>query len=242
MKQVLSFILIFLMLACSSGGHEPVFEYKLTGADFDRQDFPVSIVLPEGKIPDGSIAELYELDGKKKIRINSQYSTYRKELSWVVEGLTPAGEERNYEVGITKQSRGASLMKVEENDSTLLVSKGGQPVMHYRHSLLPAPEGQSYLFERSGFIHPLYSPSGEVLTWAQPPDHWHHVGLWNPWTKVTWKGNHTDFWNIGSGLGTVRFKEIVETESGPVFAEFRVKHDHIAFVPPKPNQIFPMLY
>lgn len=237
MKQVLSFILIFLMLACSSGGQETVFEYELPAVDFDRQDFPVSVVLPEGTIPEGEIAALYELDGKKKIRINSQYSPDRNELSWVVEGLTPAREERKYEVGLTKQTREAAVMSVEENDSTLLISKGGLPVLHYRHSVLPAPEGQSYLYERSGFIHPLYSPSGEVLTWAQPPDHFHHVGLWNPWTKVTWKENHTDFWNLGSGLGTVSFKEIEATESGSVFAEFRVMQDHIAFVPPKPKDI-----
>ena len=225
-----------LIAACTSSSQKPVFEYKLPAVDFARQDFPVSIVLPEGSIPGGKIAALYELDGKKKIRINSQFSADRNELSWIVEGLTPAGEERKYEVGLTEQTQEAPIMSIEKNDSTLYLKKWDQSVLHYRYSELPAPEGQTYLYARSGFIHPLYSPSGEVLTWVQPADHYHHVGLWNPWTKVTWKGNHTDFWNIATGLGTVRFKEVVTTENGSVFSEFKVLQDHVAFVPPKPKE------
>lgn len=130
---------------------------------------------------------------------------------------------------------------VTVNDTTILVTRDGNPLLHYRHALLPPPEGQGEKWARNGFIHPLYSPSGEVLTWAQPPDHLHHLGLWNPWTKVSWKMDdgtliHTDFWNLGSEEGTVRFREVKDTFSEAGSAGFKVLQDHMAFVPPRDSK------
>lgn len=126
--------------------------------------------------------------------------------------------------------------QVSTNDSTLVLIKDGAVLLSYRHALLPPPDGQAAKWARSGFIHPLYSPSGEVLTWVQPPDHLHHMGIWNPWTHVTWTtpdGEQllTDFWNLGDESGTVSFKEILETAASDQSAGFVVAHDHMAFVP-----------
>jgi len=133
-------------------------------------------------------------------------------------------------------------MGVSVNDTTVIISMDGDPIVHYRHKLLPAPAGQADKFARSGFIHPLNSPSGECLTWAQPADHLHHMGLWNPWTRATWKRDdgsevHTDFWNLGDEQGTVRFNEINSMESGDNYAGFTVTQDHIAFVNSDGNDI-----
>jgi len=85
------------------------------------------------------------------------------------------------------------------------------------------------VYKRSGFIHPLWSPHGQVLTRIQPPDHYHHYGIWNPWTHVAFEGDTIDFWNINSRQGTVRFADFVSVENGPVFAEFKALHDHVVF-------------
>lgn len=125
--------------------------------------------------------------------------------------------------------------QVSLNDTTLVLSRQDQILFHYRHAELPPPAGESDKWARSGFIHPLYALSGEVLTWAQPPDHLHHMGLWNPWTRVTWTASGgqpvtTDFWNLGDESGTVRFSEVVSTTETSEWAGFTVKHDHLAFV------------
>ena len=39
-----------------------------------------------------------------------------------------------------------------------------------------------------------------------------------------------DFWNQQSGLGTVRHKELLKTGIGPVFAEFAVALEYLAYV------------
>ena len=69
---------------------------------------------------------------------------------------------------------------------------------------MPVPEGVREIFSLSGFIHPLQSPGGEVLTRIQAPDHWHHYGIWNPWTHTEFEGDTVDFWNIGSRQGRGR--------------------------------------
>ena len=235
MKLIYSVLVFLFLVSCGAQEKNPDLKWILPASEFERQDFSVSIILPDEIQPGEKIPLLEEVVDGNSIRIACQISVgEQNKLSWVVPGITKAGQERKFELRFKKGKVEVPAISVEENDSTLLITKGEQAILHYRYSEMPAPSGKSELFARSGFIHPLYSPSGEMLTWAQPPDHIHHVGLWNPWTKVTWKGNHTDFWNLGTGLGTVRFKDVISTESGAVFAEFQVLQDHIAFVPPKP--------
>ena len=70
----------------------------------------------------------------------------------------------------------------DENSTTILI--GNQPVLSYVHTETLPPEGVDTGYKRSAYIHPLWSPGGERLTRIQPPDHWHHYGIWNPWTRT----------------------------------------------------------
>jgi len=83
------------------------------------------------------------------------------------------------------------------------------------------------LYRRSGFIHPLWSPAGKVLTRIQPTDHYHHYGIWNPWTVTHVEGKEVDFWNLAKGQGTVRFAGVLSTVSGPVYGGFKVRQEHV---------------
>ncbi len=126
------------------------------------------------------------------------------------------------------QVQGALSSDLDETDLT--VSQEGNPVFSYRHSIMVPPEGVDEIFGRSGFIHPLWSPGGEVLTRVQPPDHYHHYGIWNPWTAATFDGRTVDFWNLGSGQGTVRFAGFSGNEAGPVYAGMKALQEHVAFI------------
>ncbi len=135
-------------------------------------------------------------------------------------------------------TKAQTSFEISKNDSTLVVSMNKKTVLHYWYSELPPPAGEDEKWARSGFIHPLFSPSGEVLTWAQPPDHLHHMGLWNPWTRVTWiaaDGSKvlTDFWNLGDEQGTVRFADFGNIYCSNSEAEFSIYQDHVAFLPDK---------
>ena len=68
-------------------------------------------------------------------------------------------------------------IEVSENAKTITISNGESTVLVYHKAEMPPPEGADPSYARSGFIHPLCSPSGAVLTGIHPDDHLHHLGL-----------------------------------------------------------------
>ena len=121
----------------------------------------------------------------------------------------------------------APRLSCDENETTIYIGK--QPVLSYVHTLTLPPEGVDPVYKRSAYIHPLRSPGGEVLTRIQPPDHWHHYGIWNPWTRTHFDDYQVDFWNLGDRQGTVRFAEYLEKIEKPHLAGFKVRQEHIYF-------------
>jgi len=101
--------------------------------------------------------------------------------------------------------------------------------LRYQYVQLDPPAGENPLYVRSGFIHPIWTPEGKVLTRIHPSDHIHHMGFWNPWTKTEFEGNHVDLWNLKDGQGTVRFVKFNSLETGSVFGGFEALQHHIAF-------------
>jgi len=115
----------------------------------------------------------------------------------------------------------------DEHETTIFIGK--QPVLSYVHSVTLPPEGVDPVYKRSAYIHPLWSPGGERLTRIQPPDHWHHYGIWNPWTRTHFDDYKVDFWNLAAKQGTVRFAEYLEKIEKENLAGFRVRQEHIYF-------------
>ncbi len=114
-------------------------------------------------------------------------------------------------------------------DSESTIYSGDSPVLSYVHEETMPPEGIDPLYKRSAYIHPLWSPGGERLTRIQPPDHYHHYGIWNPWTHTHFGDRKVDFWNLAAGQGTVRFAEYTDRYEEKEFAGFKVRQEHIYF-------------
>ncbi len=128
-------------------------------------------------------------------------------------------------------------IQVLRDSKTLTIQADGKNVLSYYYAVHDIPEGVDPLFRRSGFIHPLCSPDGHVLTQIQPADHYHHYGIWNPWTKVKIDDREVDFWNLGEGQGTVRFAGIESIQSGDAWGGFCVRHEHVDFKAPGGTQV-----
>ena len=124
---------------------------------------------------------------------------------------------------------GCKPLTLKTDDNSTTVYRGTQPLVSYVHTETPAPEGQNPLYKRSGYIHPLYSPGGHLLTRIQPPDHYHHYGIWNPWTRTRFGEHQVDFWNLADGQGTVRFSEYLLRFEEKDTVGFRAGHEHIYF-------------
>ncbi len=114
-------------------------------------------------------------------------------------------------------------------DSVLTISSGEKKLLTYQFNTVYPPAGQDSNYKRSGFIHPLYAPNGQVLTRIQPPDHYHHYGIWNPWTHTVFENDTVDFWNIRGRQGTVRFAKFTSQNSNQQYAGYTALHEHVVF-------------
>jgi hypothetical protein len=114
---------------------------------------------------------------------------------------------------------------------------GDQKVLTYQTAKVPVPQGVSQAFSKSGFIHPITTPSGQVLSRIQPKDHYHHYGIWGPWTRATISGREVDFWNLGDEKGRVDFSHILSKKVAGGAAELNVRQNHTDLKAPESQKL-----
>jgi hypothetical protein len=131
-------------------------------------------------------------------------------------------------------SQGIQIKKTSEG---INFTSEGQILLTYRTAMREVPEGVAAEFKKSGFIHPLNSPSGQELTRIQPPDHYHHYGIWGPWTRTIVEGREVDFWNLGDGQGRVDFDALICKKEHAEYAEIVVRQNHVDLLAPKGAQV-----
>ncbi len=227
-KQLLMMVLVILLI--------PITSCQDNGKGFslrperDIMNQPICISSEDiGQDVSGHV--LYRLEGKSLVKIASQLEEGTDPKLWFYPGIDlKKGQEVKFILKSEADVAGPEKMKAEEDIDNITLFAGNREILSYRRSMIEAPEGTDPLYRKPGaYIHPLYSPSGKVLTRIQPPDHYHHYGIWNPWTKTYFEGRQVDFWNLAAGQGTVRYKETLSTSSGNLFAGFKVSQEHVDF-------------
>lgn len=96
------------------------------------------------------------------------------------------------------------------------------------------PNGVAAVYERGGYLHPLYSPQGVVVTGDYPASHIHHHGVWSAWTRAQFNGHAIDFWNMADRKGKVDFDKLGQLWQGPVHAGFEADLVHVDLLGPAP--------
>ena len=125
---------------------------------------------------------------------------------------------------VTAQATAGDDLKLTETDDTILVMLRGKPVLQYIKKAQPVPEGTPEYFSRSGYIHPVYTPTGQELTGDYPADHAHQHALFFAWVKSKFDGQKVDFWNQAKDLGRIEFREVVNLRREERKVAFTVKH------------------
>lgn len=195
----------------------------------NKQSIPVQTSLDAiTSLPDSELS-LVEIKGNTRTPVPHQIEKAKARiLHWSVES-DGNPTKRTYELVKGANTKKPPTINTVDKDGALLIQAGNKKLLQYNYRTLYPPTGIDTAFKRSGFIHPLWSPHGQELTRIQAPDHYHHYGIWNPWTHVLFEGDTVDFWNLKDRKGTVRFTNVVSKTDGPVFSEYLVKQEHVAF-------------
>ena len=224
------FLILGFILLTTSGFSQIDLKFEVNSGDFERSNTPLSIKIDQ--FSDATFSKLvlyettYNIKNEIPFQIDQDYNTM---LWFTLQGVTPPDTKRTFHLTINEDRTVFPIIQIEKDESSLKLKTEGKYILQYNHKEVMPPEGVDPVFKRSAFIHPLWSPDQQVLTRIQPPDHFHHYGIWNPWTKTRFQGREVDFWNLGEGQGTVGFKGYISLIEGPVFSGFKALQEHIDF-------------
>ncbi|HVE40582.1 MAG TPA: PmoA family protein [Planctomycetota bacterium] len=122
-----------------------------------------------------------------------------------------------------------------DDGKALTLRSGEKNILTYHIAAVEQPDP---VFSRSGYIHPIWTPAGKVVTNDSPPNHLHHHGIWSAWTSSEFEGRKTNFWESKEKQGRVETREGLKLFSGPVFSGFHSSHRFIALNSPEgPTQV-----
>ena len=224
-------IVLILVFSRAMGQELVVAKFSVGAGSIKQSGTPVSVSL-EGLDynTDKGALHLFEIKGKARVEVPCQLEPGNSpRLWWVPEGETAANIDRKFILIKDSTYIPKNVVTTEMNSRVLTIKNNKQKVVQYNIADVFPPDTVSELYKRNGFIHPLWSPSGNVMTRIMAPDHWHHLGIWNPYTKTHFEGHSTDFWNLLEGQGTVRFAGFNSLISGPVYGGFKARQEHVDF-------------
>ena len=122
------------------------------------------------------------------------------------------------------QSVFSGELELTETDDVIRVTLRGKPVLEYIKTGKPVPDGIEPHFRRGGYIHPVFTPTGQEITGDFPADHAHQHALFFAWVKAGFDGKKVDFWNQAKDLGRIEFREVVDLKREERQVSFSVKH------------------
>ncbi|HMG33745.1 MAG TPA: PmoA family protein [Blastocatellia bacterium] len=226
MSKRLTFACIALCLSApyarvvSSRSHALSSRITIFAGKADRRDTIVSFSLPADLA-----AKAYALVDDSGRVIPLQVDSER--VATFILPVLSAGSSKTFTVRELKTAEAGSQVQLSAANNQLIVSASGHKIFAYQtEGQLPSPDIKP-IFKRGGYIHPVYTPSGRIVTDDYPPDHFHHHGIWFAWTKTEFKGRHPDFWNMGDGTGRVEFVSVDDSWSGPVHAGFKSRTRYV---------------
>ncbi len=224
------FILSTLQPLCAGTIH-----IQVDAGAYDRQHTVVHFQLPldleQGTyilLRDDGTKTLLQVDHRNRgwfiLDALAAGSTARFELAESSPAAAAILDERTDDSGIADYSGVSTQM---DSDILTLATEAGT-VLSYYHGENDPPAVLDERYRRGGYIHPVYSPSGQVLTNHLNPDqHPHHAGIWSAWTNTIFEDRTPDFWNLHNNSGRVDVDSLLHSWDGPVMGGLISRHKFI---------------
>ena len=179
--------------------------------------------------------QLLHKKGSELVAIPFQIDSLQTKRLWFMPNANDGDTE--YILRTKKNTLQTKNVLSSKSQGDLSMAIGDREVLKYRYGMAYPPSGVDSVFKKSGYVHPILTPKGDTLSRIQPPDHFHHYGMWGPWTHTQINGQQVDFWNLGDRKGTVLFKEFNSTQSGPIYGSFSAAQEHIDFLTQESPQV-----
>ena len=145
-------------------------------------------------------------------------------LCWLMPPGRQGKREFTIEIGLpAKVGLMQSRREIASGQYDLI--EGDRLVLRYNYAVVEpgevlkkvTPNNLKYAVARSNYLHPLYGPTGEVLTRDWSPDHPHHRGIYWAWPEVDWRGQRGDLHALQKIFARPTGQCVIS--SGPVFAQ-----------------------
>jgi hypothetical protein len=143
-------------------------------------------------------------------------------LAWIVPRME-AGAKARYRLQSAAPRPFPTVGMDDIDGKQLQFSLGAKNVIRYNYGVMTPPAGFGPEYARSGYLHPLWSPTGRVISDDFPYNHKHHHGVWMPWTHSYFEGRKVDFWNSGKDEGIIEFVAFESRTTGPIYSGFRAR-------------------
>jgi len=214
--------LLFLLLGYTSCA--PITENELQihvdAGEYDRHNSIVSF-----HVPDTLKNESYQLLDSQGNVIPVQIE--RQSGVFILPGLN-AGESLSLYLVPSKVQHKKGISVQLFQDAVAFNTEENKPVLQYRSGVGGLDLGDiDEIHYRGGYIHPVISPDGHVITQHDNPDRPHQKGIWSGWSRTEFEGRNPGFWTAATGTGSVEVYSVDQIWSGPVHGGIRTQHHFI---------------
>lgn len=188
-----------------------------------RQNVRVSLDLPP-ELAGCEPLSLVEVDSGKPVPMQVDRAVSPPRAVWIVRQKLAAGQTRLYRLAPGVHTPAPTdAVSVTDDGQRLVVKIGAKHVLSYNHAVVPSPDPNEPYYARSGYIHPVFSPSGRLVSDDFNPNHAHQHGIMFAWRKLTCEGRTSNGWDQKASLGKVEHVKIDAFGGGPVFGHFTVR-------------------
>ena len=128
----------------------------------------------------------------------------------------------------TGEMLAGTSISIKETEDAITILQDSKPILQYNKAVQIAPNGIDPIHNRSGYIHPVFTPSGQVASGDFSGDHAHQRGVFMAGTNTKFRGKKVDFWNLHNKLGRTEHGKTLSTGSSSDSASFTVQINHVA--------------
>lgn len=219
MKKIY-FMFLLLWLASCASITENELRIHIDAGEYDRNNSIITF-----QVPDTLTHESYHLLDPQGNAIPVQFEG--QNATFVLPGLN-TGESLSLHLVPSKGQvkKGISVQLLE--DAVAFHTEENKPVLHYKSGAGGLDLGDiDEIHYRGGYIHPVISPDGHVITQHDNPDRPHQKGIWSGWSRTEFEGRNPGFWTAATGTGSVEVYSVDQIWSGSVHGGIRTRHHFI---------------